>query len=102
MDDINVDCKYGEDIQINIKKAEDILANGNFKFKTWIKSGDCGEKSLDGDSIAKSLGLYWKTEKDLLCSWAVPGGGPQGHGPPQSAKILKQIWPHFGQHPLPH
>jgi len=32
---------------------------------------------------------------------AVPGGGPQGYGPPQSAKILKQIWPHFGQHPAP-
>ena len=31
------------------------------------------------------------------------GGGPQGHAPPphQSAKILKQIGPHFGNHTAP-
>ena len=65
MDDINITCKYNEEIEENIAKAEQILANGKFKFKQWIKSGDSKEKSLDTD-VTKSLGLYWKTEQDLL------------------------------------
>ena len=67
MDDINIDCKYNEDIDDNIKKAEKILANGKFSFKKWIKSGDKGEKTFESDTVTKSLGLSWKTEKDLLC-----------------------------------
>ena len=67
MDDINVDCKYEEDINENIKKAEQILANGKFSFKKWIKSGDKAEKNFDNDeSVTKSLGISWKTEADLL------------------------------------
>ena len=40
MDDINITCRYDEDINDNIAKAEQILAKGNFTFKNWIKSGD--------------------------------------------------------------
>ena len=40
MDDINISCKYTENIDERIKKAEDILANGNFSFKGWIKAGE--------------------------------------------------------------
>ena len=65
MDDINITCKYVENINDNIEKAERILGNGNFKFKQWVKSGDKKEKGLDTD-ITKNLGLYWKTEEDLL------------------------------------
>ena len=66
MDDIFIDCKYTEDINDNIQKAEEILSHGNFSFKKWIKSGDVGERKVDADSLEKSLGLYWKTEQDLL------------------------------------
>ena len=58
MDDINIDCMYGENIDHYIKMAEDILANANFTFKKWIKSGHPGEKVFDEDSITKSLGLF--------------------------------------------
>ena len=66
MDDINLDCSYNEDINVTIKKAEDILKNGKFSFKKWIKSGDKEEKVLESDTLTKSLGIWWKTEKDLL------------------------------------
>ena len=64
MDDINVDCKYTENLDTNIKKAEEILANGKFSFKKWIRAGDKGEKRKN--DLSKSLGLYWKTEIDVL------------------------------------
>ena len=64
MDDINVDCRYEEDINETIAKAEEILANGKFLFKNWVRNGD---KTLDGEEpISKSLGLSWKTENDVL------------------------------------
>ena len=67
MDDINIKAKYTENIDDNIKKAEEILSNGKFTFKKWTKSGDKGEKSFEKeDSVSRSLGLWWKTEKDLL------------------------------------
>ena len=68
MDDINISCKYTENIDERIKKAEEILANGNFSFKQWIKAGEKqqGEKMLGHDPITKSLGLAWKVEQDLL------------------------------------
>ena len=71
MDDINIDAKYEENIKINIKKAEKILANGGFSFKKWIKSGDKGEKELAESEtgltgVNKSLGMSWKTEADKL------------------------------------
>ena len=67
MDDINIDAKYSENLDENVKKAEEILAHGKFTFKKWIKSGDKGEKQFGPDSVTKSLGLCWKTELDLLC-----------------------------------
>ena len=67
MDDINIDAPYSGNLDDNIDKAEKILKNGKFTFKKWIKSGEKGEKSIgESDSVAKSLGLFWKTEKDLL------------------------------------
>ena len=68
MDDINVDSKYTEDLEENIKKAEEILMNGGFEFKKWIRSGDAGEKELGKleTGITKSLGMSWKTENDKL------------------------------------
>ena len=66
MDDINIDCKYTEDIDVNIQKAEQILGHGKFSFKQWVKSGDRKEKQLEKDGVTKSLGLYWRTEQDLL------------------------------------
>ena len=53
--------------------------------------------------------LYLEFDKTMIFadpnldsrSRAVPGGGHRAMPPPQSAKILKQIWPHFGQHPAP-
>ena len=65
MDDINITCRYDEDINDNIAKAEQILAKGNFTFKNWIKSGDKTEKNLENE-VAKSLGLHWKTNKIFL------------------------------------
>ena len=66
MDDINIDCKYTENIDDNIQKAEQILAHGKFSFKQWIKSGDKKEKQMEKEGVTKSLGLYWQTELDLL------------------------------------
>ena len=66
MDDINISAGYDESLEENIKKAEQILAPGNFSFKGWLKSGQDGEKELQSSDLSKSLGLYWQTEKDIL------------------------------------
>ena len=66
MDDINVSAKYSENLDDNITKAEQILAPGKFQFKKWMKSGEPGEKQIQGSDISRSLGLYWKTELDVL------------------------------------
>ena len=66
MDDINVSAKYSENLDDNIRKAEEILAPGKFKFKKWIKSGQPGEKQIQGSDVSRSLGLFWKTEPDVL------------------------------------
>ena len=69
MDDVNVDCKYDEDIDEKISKAEQIMSLGGFQFKKWVKSGDAAcEKELGQSETlpSKSLGMYWKTEEDKL------------------------------------
>ena len=68
MDDINVDGKYEENLQVNIKQVEKILANGGFTFKKWVRNGDIGEKQLaeSETGINKSLGMSWKTKADKL------------------------------------
>ena len=68
MDDINVDAKHKEDLEENIKKAEEILDNGGFSFKKWNRSDDAGEKELGKSEtgVTKSLGMSWKTENDKL------------------------------------
>ena len=66
MDDINISAKYCENLDENIRKAEEILAPGKFTFKKWIKSGQPGEKEIQGSDASRSLGLYWKTESDVL------------------------------------
>ena len=68
MDDVNIDAKYTENLDDNIAKAEEIMKNGNFVFKKWIKSGDKGEKELgkSESGVTKSLGMSWKTENDKL------------------------------------
>ena len=44
------------------------MANGNFSFKSWTKSGDKGVKKMwnDQTEAIKSLGISWKTEADEL------------------------------------
>ena len=68
MDDVNIGAKYTEDLNENISKAEEIMKNGGFSFKKWVKSGDVGEKELGQaeSSASKSLGMFWKTEHDKL------------------------------------
>ena len=67
MDDINVSAGYDQSLDENIKKAEQILAPGNFSFKSWLKSGVSGEqKELQSSDLSKSLGLFWNTGKDVL------------------------------------
>ena len=69
MDDVNVDCKYDEDINEKISKAEQIMSLGGFQFKKWVKSGDAAcEKELGQSETlpSKSLGMYCKTEEDKL------------------------------------
>ena len=67
MDDINISCKYTENLDDRIKKAEEILANGNFSFKQWIRAGQKqGEMMLGHDPVTHNLGLAWKVEQDLL------------------------------------
>ena len=66
MDDININCKYKENLDEKIEKAELILGKGNFSIKKWMKSGDKGEKELNKSELSKSLGLWWHTERDIL------------------------------------
>ena len=46
MDDVNVNIKYDENIEIKIKEAKAIMAEGGFKFKEWVISGHPGEKQI--------------------------------------------------------
>ena len=57
MDDININAKYDENIEIKIKQAEAIMAEGGFKFKEWVVSGSPGEKQI-GKAVTKALGMY--------------------------------------------
>ena len=68
MDDIQINAKYRESLQENIDMAEQIMAKGNFSFKSWTKSGDKGVKKMwnDQTEAIKSLGISWKTEADEL------------------------------------
>ena len=68
MDDVNVDAKYDENLDEKITKAEKIMSEGGFRFKNWVKNGDVGEKELGKTEtgVAKSLGMFWKTEEDKL------------------------------------
>ena len=63
MDDVNVIAKYDENIDVKVAKAEEIMSEGGFKFKSWVKNGDIGEKELGKSetSVTKSLGMFWKT-----------------------------------------
>ena len=65
MDDVNINSKYGEDIDVKIKQAEAIMAEGGFKFKEWVKSGSPGEKQI-GEAVTKALGMYWDTGQDKI------------------------------------
>ena len=65
MDDVNINSKYGEDIDVKIKQAEAIMAEGGFKFKEWVKSGSPGEKQI-GEAVTKALGMYWNTGEDKI------------------------------------
>ena len=58
LDDLNIGAKYTENLNENISKAEEIMKNGGFSFKKWVKSGDVGEKELGQaeSSASKSLG----------------------------------------------
>ena len=57
---------------------------------------------VDFETIDKGYGLFKCPSELHHDTRAVPGGGPQGHGPPpQTAKISKQIGPHFGNHSTP-
>ena len=89
MDDINVDCKYTENLETNIKKAEEILANGKFSFKKWIRAGDKGEKRKN--DLSKSLGLYWKTEIDVLTYRISKKHRNRYLGPDTSLELISQI-----------
>ena len=64
MDDVNVIAKYDENIDVKVAKAEEIMSEGGFKFKSWVKNGDIGEKELGKSetSVTKSLGMFWKTK----------------------------------------
>ena len=68
MDDVNVDAKYNEDIDEKTAKAEEIMKEGGFQFKKWVKSGDIGEKELGKSEtgVIQSLGMFWRTENDKL------------------------------------
>ena len=63
MDDCNISAKYGEDLDVKIKQAEAIMAEGGFLFKEWVRSGDPGEKEI-GKELSKALGVYWRTQED--------------------------------------
>ena len=52
MDDVNISGKYGENIDVKIKQAEAIMAEGGFKFKEWVVSGSPGEKQI-GEAVTK-------------------------------------------------
>ena len=65
MDDVNISEKYGNDINVKIKQAEEIMANGGFRFKEWIKSGEEGDMEI-GRGISKALGVCWETKKDQI------------------------------------
>ena len=57
-----------DNIDVKIAKAEEIMSEGGFKFKNWVKNGDIGEKELGKSetSVTKSLGMFWKTKEDKL------------------------------------
>ena len=65
MDDCNISAKYGEDLDVKIKQAEAIMAEGGFRFKEWVRSGDPGEKEI-GKELSKALGVYWRTQDDKI------------------------------------
>ena len=65
MDDVNINCKYEENIDTKIKQAEAIMAEGGFIFKEWVKSGFPGEKQI-GKTVTKALGMYWDTGEDKI------------------------------------
>ena len=69
MDDIQIKAKHEESLDDNIKKAEDILANGSFSFKSWVKSGEKAVKEIGKSETDpnKALGMHWHTESDTLC-----------------------------------
>ena len=67
--------------------------------KSKVKS----EKSKVKSQKSKVKSQKSKAKSQKSKARAVSGGGHRAMAPPppQSAKISKQIWPHFGQHPVP-
>ena len=62
MDDVNVDAKYNESLEENIKKAEQIMDLGGFKFKKWIRNGDRGEKELGNSGKTQTDKLVYRVK----------------------------------------
>ena len=65
MDDVNVKAKYNENLDDNIKKAEEIMALGGFTFKEWVKSGSECQREI-AKELARALGVYWRTGGDKI------------------------------------
>ena len=68
MDDMNINAKYNESLDKNTFDADQILAKGGFRVKSWIKSGDKQEVEIAKSEadVQKSLGMCWKTDTDEL------------------------------------